>query len=239
MARPRPRAMAPIRSAVGRPRRRHALALTAFFPQVVVDQHLACGKAVGRSWRSPTATATPVADYLDECPGVPAGQGSDARPGCPTLARQVTVDRTPVARCRVTPCLSTPTNAPAGACAPAEVDVYRAIPDGRPATWLASGTHRHQGRTTSSSTSPWRAEPGFRVVAASFQDRDLADCRPGQSVRGEVAGPTRTATASPDPDDLCDWSPAPKGYLGCPKVDLSVTSRYRGPQGCGDRPGEG
>ena len=64
------------------------------------------------------------------------------------------------------------------------------------------------------------------MVAASFSDRDLADCALATSAEVEVAWADQDGDGVPDRDDLCDLVPASQGYLGCPKVDLSVTSRY-------------
>ncbi len=52
------------------------LRVTAYFPQVVVDQISACGQSRSEVVEITDGDGDAVADYLDECPGVPAGQGS-------------------------------------------------------------------------------------------------------------------------------------------------------------------
>ena len=201
------------------------LRVTASFPHVVVDQISACGQSRSEIVEITDGDGDAVADYLDECPGVPAGQGSTLRPGCPTVARQVTAtyadgavsgDAVPVGSA----------NAPAGACAPAAVDVYRVNPDGRPATLLASDATDATGGFHVVLDEPLEGGTRFQVVSASFSDRDVADCALASSAEVGVARADQDGDGVPDGDDLCDGVPAPQGYLGCPKVARSVTSRY-------------
>ncbi len=78
-------------------------------------------------------------------------------------------------------------NAPAGACAPAAVDVYRVDPDGRPATLLASDATDAAGGFHIVLDEPLEGGTRFQVVAESFSDRDLADCALARSAEVEVA----------------------------------------------------
>ena len=185
-----------------------------------------------------------VVDRDDECVGVPGGVAG-SQPGCPTLSRTVTASYAAGAVTgQVT--VTNPGDAPAGACTPGTVEIYRL------------GAGGAQALAGSATTAP---DGGYHVVLADallpgtsyvarapgFVDLGRATCAAAESPTGGLpvppppgsggggggsgadGGGDGDADGVPDALDRCATVAGSPGgrYPGCPTFSRTIKASYR------------
>ena len=227
------------------------LQVTTYFPQIVVDQISACGPGRSVVVEIPDSDDDTVGDHADECPGLP-GSGAGQHPGCPTLERSVTASYAAGAVSGQV-VVTNAGAAPAGACTPAVVEVYR-LGTGAGQTWVGSQTAAADGAYRLVLDEAFAPGTSYFTRAVGSYDDGVAVCAgadspvdtvPGQTIPGPpagppggpAAGPPGGPVAAPDRDgdgllDALDGCPTVAGPpsaspAGCPTYARKIKASYR------------